>query len=44
MMMKGNEMSTFDCFVVFGPLMVFATLLSVGYGVVSYLNFKEGIR
>ena len=44
MMMKGNEMSTFDCFVVFGPLMALAIGLAIAFGVVSYLNFKEGIR
>jgi len=37
-------MSTYDCFVVFGPLLAFVTLLSIGFGVASYLNFKEGIR
>lgn len=37
-------MSTYDCFVVFGPLLAFATLLGIGFGIVSYLNFKQGIR
>jgi hypothetical protein len=44
MMMRGNEMSTFDCFVVFGPLMALAIGFAIAFGVVSYLNFKEGIR
>jgi len=37
-------MSTYDCLVVFGPFLAFVTLLGIGFGVVSYLNFKEGIR
>lgn len=37
-------MSTFDCFVVFGPLMVFSLGAAIAFGIASYLNFKEGVR
>jgi len=35
-------MSTTDCFVVFGPLLVFVFLMMIGFGIHHYLENRNG--
>ena len=37
-------MSTYDCFVVFGPIVVFSVGVAIAFGVHSYVSFKNGVR
>jgi hypothetical protein len=37
-------MSTTDCLIFFGPFLALVTIMMIGFGVVHYLDVKNGVR